>query len=335
MRTDGATVPGPRRCIRRSLLGLAVALSATLAVPARAQDPKVVVTIKPMHSLAAAVMEGVGTPRLLIDGTASPHTFTLKPSDAKALNEAAVIFRVSEGLEPYTSRLARSLPRTVRLVTLESVPGLTLLSLRKGGNFEAHDHGGDKHGHAHGHGHGHGHGHAKDGRDGHVWLDPGNASLIAAYMAQVLAEIMPAHAERLRANAAALAKSIDALVPEIEARLKPVANRPFVVFHDAYQYFERRFGLAAIGSVTVSPEVPPSARRLTALRRKISGLKAACVFAEPQFEPRIVASIVEGTTARKGVLDPLGAAIEAGPGHYPRLLRALADDLAGCLASPS
>ena len=145
----------------------------------------------------------------------------------------------------------------------------------------------------------------------------------------------PAHADRLRGNARALGERLDALAVELEAKLKPVADRPYIVFHDAYQYLERRYGLRPVGSVTISPDVSPSAKRLTELRRKIAGLKATCVFAEPQFEPRIVESIVEGTVARRGVLDPLGAATEAGADQYFKLMRSLANDLAACLASPA
>ena len=280
----------------------------------------------------AAVMQGVAEPRLLIDGSGSPHTFTLKPSDAKALNEAQVVLRVSEALEPFMVKVVRALPKSVRVVTLEAVPGLTLHDLRTGATFDAHD--GD-HDHGHDHGHGKPDHDEKAGRDGHIWLDPENAKAIALSIAEVLAEVSPPDAGRLRANAKALATNIDALRPEIEAAIRPAVGKPYIVFHDAYQYFERRFGLAPVGSVTISPDVPPSAKRITELRRKINGLKAACVFAEPQFEPKLIDTIVEGTRARRGTLDPLGAALAAGPELYPQLIRSLAKDLVGCLSGPA
>jgi zinc transport system substrate-binding protein len=155
--------------------------------------------------------------------------------------------------------------------------------------------------------------------------------LIATHMAAVLSKAQPASAERFKANAEAFKRDMTALMTELEARTKPLENRPFIVFHDAYQYFERRFGLDAAGSVTVSPDIAPSARRLSALRRKIGALKAVCVFSEPQFEPRLVATITEKTSARRGVLDPLGVAIPAGAAHYPTLLRNLAADFESCL----
>ncbi len=311
------------------------------ASAARAADLKVVVTIKPIHALATAVMRGAGEPKLLIDGAGSPHTFTLKPSDAKALSAANVFFRVSEGLEPFTGRLVKSLPPAVRVVTLAATPGLTLHALRTGETFEDHAHeaAAAKGGHSHGHqqhrpapmqG-------AQDAtqNDGHIWLDPANAKLIATAIAEALAVAAPDQAVRFKANAAELGQQLDKLDAELAEALKPVAGKSYIVFHDAYQYLERRYGLTPVGSVTVSPDVPPSAKRLTELRRKVAGLKAACVFAEPQFQPRIIDTIVEGTTARRGTLDPLGAAIPAGAEHYVSLMRAMAADLKACLGNPA
>jgi zinc transport system substrate-binding protein len=310
-----------------ALTGLGLCVSAAAA---QAESLNVVATIKPIHSIAAAVMSGVAEPKLLLDGTASPHTFSLKPSDAKALSAARVIFRVSDGLEPFMIKVARSLPKTVEVVTLEKVPGLTLHPMRTGGTFEDHDHGHGKGG-KHKHEHGHSHGDSKNATDGHLYLDPDNAALIAAHMADILGKAEPASAERFKTNAEAFQREISALKAELDDKMKPLAERPFIVFHDAYQYFERRFGLEAAGSVTVSPEVAPGARRLSALRRKIGELKAVCVFSEPQFEPRLVATITEKTNARRGVLDPLGVAITPGTAHYATLLRNLATDLSACL----
>ena len=305
-------------------------LQFCLTATARAAEPQVVVTIKPIHALAAAVMAGVGEPKLLIEGTASPHTFALKPSDARLVNGATVFVRVSEGLEPFTTKLVRSLPKNVRVVTLQDTSGLTLHRLRDGGTFESHSSGKT---HAHGHNH-HAQG-ASDSTDGHIWLDPTNAKLMARAMADQFAAVMPRQADILRANAERLTVQLDRLDREIESELRPHTAKPYVVFHDAYQYFERRYGLSPVGSVTINPDVPPSAKRLTELRAKLKGLRAACVFAEPQFAPKVIDIIVEGTTTRRGLLDPLGATIPAGPAHYETLIRSLASGLKSCLADPS
>ncbi len=316
--------------------GLLVASGAATAQPAtkrKSGDLNVVATIRPLHALTAAVMDGIGTPRLLVDGAASPHTFALKPSDAKALAAADVLLRISPGLEPFTIKLLQSLPKTVRVVTLQDAPGLTLHKLRTGDTFEAHDHAGHK---GHGHkGHAHKDDHGKEDYDGHIWLDPDNARVMARFIAETLAKAAPEHAARLRANADALSARLDALAKELGETVKPATGKSYIVFHDAYQYFERRYGLAPAGSVTISPDVPASARRISALRKKVADLKAACIFAEPQFAPRLIDPIIEGTKVRRGVLDPLGAAVPAGPEQYFALMRALAGDLRSCLTDPT
>jgi zinc transport system substrate-binding protein len=317
------------RGVAGALTALALAFAGQAGLgAARASDLNVVVTIKPIHSIVAAVMEGVGAPTLLVDGAASPHTFTLKPSDAKALAAARVVFRVSDGLEPFMVKVVRSLPKSVQVVVLEKVQGLTLHTIRSGGTFESHDDGaGGKHTHSHGHQRDKG----DAGLDGHIWLDPANAALIATHVAVVLGKARPDAALTFKSNADSFVRDLSALTAELSPRLAPLADRPFIVFHDAYQYFEKRFGLEAVGSVTVSPDLAPSVKRLSALRAKISRLKAACVFAEPQFEPRQIATITENTSAKRGVLDPLGASIPAGAAHYPTLLRNMAADFEQCL----
>lgn len=309
----------------------ALLFTVTCATAARSDVP-VVATIKPIHSLAASVMAGAGAPALLIDGAGSPHTFALKPSDARALQSARIVFRVSEGLEVFLVKVVKSLPRTTQVITLDAAPELRLLPMRTGGAFDEHMHEPSKGGKR---GHGHDHGHVAEASDGHIWLDPDNAKVVARYMAQALAAADPDKAALYRSNAEGLATRLDALAAELARDLKPVAGKPYVVFHDAYQYFEHRFDLAAIGSVTVSPDNAPSAKRLTALRRKITQLKAECIFAEPQFEPKLVATVAEGTGARIGTLDPLGAAIAAGPDLYEALMRSLAGSLKSCLIPPS
>jgi zinc transport system substrate-binding protein len=314
-------------------------LLQALSTPAAAAETRVVVTLKPIHGLVARVMEGVDTPELLIKGAASPHTYSLKPSEARALNKAAIFFRVSEDIEPFTGKIVKSLPKSVRVVTLAEAPGVARLDKRTGETFEAHAHGEDDHDdHDHGkkkaskddHG---GHEHHAEGavRDGHVWLDPRNARAMVAEIASVLAEAAPGDAAKLRDNAARLTAEIDTLEAEIARDLETVKGRPFVVFHDAYQYFERRFGLTAVGSITVSPEVQPSAKRLAEIRAKITSLDATCVFAEPRFSTKLVAAVTEGARARAGTLDPEGATVKEGPNAYFDLMRGLAAGLRGCL----
>lgn len=321
------------RALGVSAVWAACAFVAALAlVPAGAmaapETPKVVVTLKPIHALVSSVMEGAGTPLLIADGSASPHTFTLKPSGAQAISQADVFFRVSEALEPFTRKVAAALPPTVTLVSLVDAPGVTLLDQRRGDTFEAHGHD-DR---ADGHGHdGDPDTHDSATKDSHIWLDPANAKAIVAQIARVLADKYPDAAQTFSKNAAALTAKLDQLSVSIASELAPVKDKPFVVFHDAIQYFEARFGLAAAGSVTVSPDVQPSAKRLTAVRKKVAILGPVCVFSEPGFQPKLIAAITEGSSARAGTLDAEGISLTPGPDLYFELMRNLARDIKSCL----
>ncbi len=304
---------------------------ATAGTPAAAEI-KVVVTSKPVHALVAGVMAGAGSARLLIEGGASPHTYALKPSDAKALNEADVVFRISEGLEPFTGKVFKTLPRKVRAVTLADAPGLTLLYRRAGGPFEAHGHAKSKASEtARAHGHGHDHDDHDKRSDAHVWLDPANAKAMTTHIANVLSEASPADAATFRANAARLDKRLDALAGELAAEFQPLAAKPFIVFHDSLQYLESRFGLTAVGSITANPEEQPSAKRLVDLRRKVAALGAVCVLSEPQFPAKLVTSVIEGSRARTAVVDPEGGLLMPGPDLYFELMRKTAASLKSCL----
>lgn len=316
----------------RRMFAVAGLLTWLLATPAAADTPKVVVSIKPVHALVAAVMQGVGQPAVLVRGGASPHDYALKPSDAKALTEADVVVWVGEGLESFLIRPVANLPKKTAVVELMDAAGLVLLDAREGGAWEAHSHGkGHDKDHDKGHDHGKGHDDHHEEVNAHIWLDPVNAKAIAGAVATALVARDPANAAAYTANTTALAARLDALDAELKAALAPVAEKRFVVFHDAYQYFENRYGLNAAGSITVNPDRPPSAKRLTAIRDRLKGLDAACVFAEPEFEPKLVKTVVEGTRARTGVLDPEGAALAEGPELYFTLMRTLAKGLTECL----
>ncbi|HYH39675.1 MAG TPA: zinc ABC transporter substrate-binding protein [Azospirillum sp.] len=309
--------------MRRALASFAF-LAGLWAVPAAAEVPKVVVSIKPIHALVAAVMQGVGEPTVLVRGGASPHDYALKPSDAKALKEADIVFWVGESLESFLERPIANLPKKTQVVELMLGAGLQVLEPREGGAWEAH-----AHGKAHDHGKHAGEHHGA--MNPHLWLDPMNAKEIGAIAAVALAARDTANADKYKANAAALGQRLDALDAELKAALAPVADKRFVVFHDAYQYFEKRYGLNAAGSIMVNPDRPPSAKRLSVIRDRVKTLGATCVFAEPEFEPKLVRTVTEGTSARTGVLDPEGAGLPEGPELYVTLMRNLAKGLTECL----
>ena len=300
-------------------------LAATMLTTTAYGAPNVVASIKPVHSLVAAVMNGVGEPTLIVKGSASPHTYALRPSDADALQSADVVFWTGHGMELFLADALTTLSGKAAVVELADAPGITLLPVRQGGAFEAHSDGDEaEHDHAqeedeHGEG------------DMHFWLDPENAKLMVTQIATTLSEVDPDNASAYQANAEAEHLKLDALEEELKTTLAPVANKPFVVFHDAYQYFETRFGLSLAGSVTVTPEVAPGAARIDELKAKLATLGATCVFAEPNFKPNIISAITEGTQAKAGVLDPEGGALTEGVELYPTLLRGLATSLVDCL----
>jgi len=327
---------------------------SSLGASAANADVSVVTSIKPVHSLVSSVMQGVGSPTVIIEGAGSPHTYSLKPSQATQLQDADLVFWMGDELEPFLVDAAQNIARNAELVNLVESHGLKKIRFREGGMFDEHDdhddhakddhddHGKEKHAKDDHDDHGHDK-HAKDDHDDHghgefdphVWLDPINAKAIVHEIEEALVKADPKNAKKYEANAVRMAGKLDQLVTELRAQLQPVQGKGFIVFHDAYQYFEQRFGVAAIGSITVSPEVMPGAERVRDLREKIKDLGATCVFSEPQFEPKLVRTLVDGTGARTGVLDPLGSSLTKGPDLYFQLVREMARSLKECLSAKS
>ena len=310
--------------MRRLALLVAACLFMVGAAQAQAQAPRVVVTLKPLHSIVAGVMEGVGTPALLVSGAASEHTYTLKPSDARAVADADLVVLVDDSFETWLRRPLANRKDKAGILRLMGAPGVITLRLRQGGVWESDEHD-----------HGHSHGNERAGLDGHIWLDSRNGQAIARAVGAALSRIDPARGSIYATNAAKVADEIAAVDQRIAADLAPLRDKPFIVFHDAYQYFEARYGLAAAGSITVDPERQPGARRIADIRARIADRRALCLFREPQFTPALVDMLVQGSEARSGELDPIGAAIPAGPGAYAAILRNLSSELQTCLSGAS
>ncbi len=282
-----------------------------MIAPAKAGTaPPVVASITPVHSLLSGVMKGAGTPRLLMKGGGTPHAYALRPSDARALASARAVFWIGPALEGFLVKPLMGLTGNVFTVELAGAEGV--VSRPSGSGKEP---------------------------DPHIWLDPANAAQMVKTMVIVLANIDPANAVLYRRNGSGLLAGLAALDGEIRQILAPVKDKAFLVFHDAYGHFERRFGLKGVGAVSVHPGRPPGARRLKALRRRIGEGNIPCLFTESQFQPALARTLTEGTNTRLGVLDPLGvggggdagAGLEPGPGLYGALMRRLARSFAGCL----
>ena len=304
----------------------------TIFVPANAEI-KVVTSIKPIHSLASYLMDGVAKPDLIVDGYASPHGFALKPSHAKMLQNADIIFWVGEDLENFLEKPLKSIAKKAEKIELMEIKDLTLLKFRERNIFEEHDHGQkeddhDDHDHdkkekEHGHDdehkedshddHGH-EGHAHGVYDPHIWLDPMNAKVILSEMAEHLIENDQENEAKYKANLKKAHKNLDKLTKKVKSEL----NKDFksIVFHDAYQYFEKRFGINILGAFTVNTDVMPGAEQLAEIREIIEHDKVSCIFSEPQFNPDIIKAVAKDTNVATGVIDPLGATLNPGKDLY-------------------
>ena len=300
-------------------------------------DINVVASVKPVHSLVSGVMEGAGKPDLIVQGSASPHTYSLKPSQAKQLEDADLVFWMGHELESFLEKPLEAIATSAHVVELIDSSSLKKIKMREGGMFDAHAHdeheGHDDHDEHEGHDDHHDHGHGEF--DIHVWLDPENAKVLVNEIKLALIEKDPSNASIYEANSKKINLKLDQLIDEVSSKLESEKGKGYVVFHDAYQYFEQRFGMSAVGSITVSPEVVPGANRIRELKEKIVDLNATCVFSEPQFEPKLVSTVIEGTQANTGVLDPLGASIKDGPELYFTLIRNMANSLQDCLSKKS
>lgn len=342
----------------RNLLLCLTASSALLGGAAWADVPKVAADIAPVHSLVSRVMQGVGEPALIVPPGATPHEYSLRPSEASALQASDLVFWIGPDLTPWMNDAIQTLAANASVTALMEVDGTTELPFREGVLFEAHthadddahdhdeDHGhGDDHGHeeAHEHDHDHdhdhdekahddhGHDHGHGAHDPHAWLSSDNGAVWLNAIAAQLSAADPDNAGTYYANAAAAKEELDTLRTEINAILDPVRGRNFIVFHDAYQYFETSFGLPASGAISISDATDPSPARIAAIQARVKEEDVTCVLSEPQFDPKIVAAVMDGSEARTGVLDPLGSDLEPGSDLYGAVLRNLAVALADCL----
>ena len=334
-------------------------------------EPKVVTSIKPIHSLVSYVMDGVGRPDLLVDGSSSPHTFQLKPSHATMLQEADIVFWIGEDLESFLETPLDSIAANAKRVTLMDSDQIVLLKFREKNVFDDHhddhddhdeheDHadGHDEHDEHEGHddhdeheghdehdehdeheGHddhdehdeheGHDdHAHHHGEHDIHFWLDPEIAKSIVNITARELSEIDPNNKSTYEKNAANAIDDLEELINVTRSKINSDAT--YIVFHDAYQYFEQRFGIEVIGALTVNPEVLPGAKQLSEIREVIEHENVNCLFSEPQFNPSIANTIAKDTGIKAAVLDPLGAELEPGKDLYFELISDMASSFENC-----
>lgn len=308
--------------IKKSILfGTALLFSSFSAIA----EIKVVTTIKPVHSLVSGVMDGVSNPTLIIEGSNSPHNFSLKPSHAKMLEEADIVFWIGEDLESFMEKPLNSLAKNAVQISFMDLKSIKKLKFREMNDHDDHD---DHHGHededddsSHD---GHNHGEF----DAHIWLDPVNAKVMISEIAHELSELDPSNKSNYEKNAEKMISSFDDLIDRVSTI---VPNNPsFIVFHDAYQYFENRFNIKSAGALTLNPEVLPGAKQIAEIQELIEHDNVKCIFSEPQYNPKIIEMLSADMKVSTSVLDPLGADINAGPKMYNNLILQIANSLKDC-----
>ena len=302
-----------------------------------ADVPNVAADIAPVHSLVSRVMEGVGAPKLVIKSGASPHDYRLRPSEAKALQDADLVFWMGEELTPWMNGALETLASKASITTLLDQEGVTLHDFRESALFEAHDHDDDNdhkdHDDHDDHNDDKDHKDHDDhgGHDPHAWLSPENAKLWLNIIASKLSVADPQNAASYFMNAAAGQAEMEEMIVEVNVMLKPVQGGKFVVFHDAYQYFENDFDFYASGAISLGDSSDPSPARIQKVQKRIRDEGIQCVLAEPQFNEGLVVTVMEGSEATASVIDPLGAELNTGPNLYTQLIKNMAKTLRDCL----
>ena len=305
-------------------------------------DIKVVTTIKPLHSLVSNVMDGIGEPSLLIEGSSSPHSFILKPSHAKLMEQADIIFWIGEGMETFMEKPLSSIAKKAKKVSFMELASIQKLKFREENIFE-HDEDKDHDEHKHDedkdhdeHKHDEDKDHDEDGHEGHhhgefdahIWLDPSNAREMLYEIAHELSDLDPANADKYNQNLNETILAIDEMITNIDRDINK--NAKFIVFHDAYQYFEKKFGVASSGALTLNTDVLPGAKQVSEIQEVISENSIRCIFSEPQFNPKIIETIAKDTGINTAVMDPLGSVFDANKQQYFNLINDLGKKLNDC-----
>ncbi|NNL36212.1 MAG: zinc ABC transporter solute-binding protein [Silicimonas sp.] len=290
------------------------ALCLAFPLAARADAPRVLTDIAPVRGLVARVMDGVGAPDILLPASGTVHSYDLRPSEAARLESADVVFWVGPSLTPWLSRPIATLADDAAVVSLLDAENLDLLSFR-----EANGHDGEDHDHDH------------DGEsDPHAWLDPANAALWLEVIAETLSATDPVNADRYRANAADGGSEIAKAAATVAERLGEPGQIRYLMYHDAMQYFENRFGLKPVGFVTAGDAAAPGPAGIEHLQKRVDEGGTECLLVEPQENDALVAAFAERTGMRIVRIDPLGLDLPVNADFYPALLASLADSFESC-----
>ncbi len=312
---------------KNTLLFAALSIALSGAAVQRA-DAAVVASLKPLGFIASAITDGVTETQVLLPDGASEHDYSLRPSDVKRLQNADLVVWIGPEMEAFMNKSAQSISDKNK-VTVAQLDGVKPL-LMKGGDDDEHDHEGDHDHVGHESEKGDAHHHHGD-YNMHLWLSPEIARLSAVAIHDKLVELMPQSRAKLDANLKDFEAQLATADKEVGNELAPLKGKGYFVFHDAYGYYEKQYGLTPLGHFTVNPEIQPGAQRLHQIRTQLVEQKATCVFAEPQFRPAVVEAVARGTSVRMGTLDPLGTNIQLSKESYATFLRQLANQYSSCL----
>ena len=279
-------------------------------------EVKVVTTIKPIHSLVAGVMDGLGSPSLIVDGSNSPHNFSLKPSHAKMIEDAEIIFWAGEDLETFMIKPLESIANNATKVSFMDLDSIIKLKFKEENILEVEGYDDDHDKHA-------------DGEfDAHIWLDPKNAIEIVNEIAKTLSLKDPNKKNVYYSNAEKLNHSLNELIKKINLSINKDAR--FIVFHDAYQYFEKRFDVSSAGALILNEEALPSAKRVSEIHKIIKKQNINCIISEPQFNPNIIKSIAQDSSILTRSFDPLGSSFDTNKNLYFEMILSLSNSLKDC-----
>lgn len=304
---------------------LFAALSAALWGSAtQAADAAVVASLKPLGFIASAIADGVTDTQVLLPDGASEHDYSLRPSDVKRLQGADLVVWVGPEMEAFMEKSVRNIPgnKQVTIAQLADVKPLLMKGADDDEDEHAHADADEEKGDVHHH-----HGEYNM----HLWLSPEIARATAVAIHEKLVELMPQSRAKLDANLKDFEAQLAATDKQVGNELAPLKGKGYFVFHDAYGYYEKHYGLTPLGHFTVNPEIQPGAQRLHEIRTQLVEQKATCVFVEPQFRPAVVEAVARGTSVRMGTLDPLGTNIKLGKTSYSAFLSQLANQYASCL----
>ena len=280
------------------------------------KELNVVTSIKPIHSLVSRVMGDLGEPELLVQGGVTPHIFRMKPSDFRKVVNADVLFYISPKFETFLKSASTTNSNTLNTIAFAEQEGIILHPFRTSKIWFSEGDIDDEHMHS--------------DMDLHIWLDPSNTRRIVTIIEETLSEIDPDNTITYVKNANLLIKELYEQEELIRELLRPLRDSPMIVYHDAFQYYEKAFSLRSFGAIQLKSDETPSVKHLTALKKIATERDVTCVLAIPGTHPRITMAVMGDTKAGYVVVDHLGQYLEPGPESYFQLMFEITQRILDC-----